>query len=185
MTTQTTLITYDDYRSLPDDGQRYEIIGGELFMSPGATFYHQIIVTNLVSRLHGYVSPRNLGNIVCAPFDVVLSMTDVVQPDVLFIAKGQSHLISQGKNIIAAPDLVIEVLSESTKTIDRTRKKSLYEKHGVREYWIVDPSEKLVAQFVLEDEGFQPADTLDESQTLVSSAIEGFALPIEKIFLNQ
>jgi Uma2 family endonuclease len=111
MTTQTTQVTYDDYRTLPDDGQRYEIIGGELLMSPGATFYHQIIVTNLVSRLHRYVSTRNLGNIVCAPFDVVLSMTDVVQPDVLFIAKGRSHIISQGKNIIAAPDLVVEILS--------------------------------------------------------------------------
>jgi Uma2 family endonuclease len=185
MTTQTALITYDDYRTLPDDGQRYEIIGGELLMSPGATFYHQIIVGNLFRELDNYVHKRKLGHIVLAPFDVVLSMTDVVQPDLLFIAKGRSHIISQGKNIIAAPDLVVEILSESTKTIDRTRKKSLYEKHGVHEYWIVDPSDKSVIQLVLEDEGFQPTDPLDKSQTLVSSVIEGLSFPIEKIFLNQ
>jgi Uma2 family endonuclease len=112
-------------------------------------------------------------------------MTDVVQPDLLFIAKGRSYIISQGKNIIAAPDLVIEILSESTKTIDRTRKKSLYEKHGVREYWIADPSEKRVAQFVLENKDFRPAELLDESQTLVSTVIEGLTLPIEKVFIDE
>jgi Uma2 family endonuclease len=185
MTLQTTPVTYDDYRTLPDDGQRYEIIGGELLMSPGATFYHQIIVGNLFRELDNYVHKRKLGNIVLAPFDVVLSMTDVVQPDILYIAKDRSHIISQGKNIIAAPDLVVEVLSESTKTVDRTRKKSLYEKHGVLEYWIVDPSEESVSQLVLDGESFRPADIMGKSQTLISSVIEGLSIPIEKVFLKQ
>jgi Uma2 family endonuclease len=170
MAIQAKLITYDDYRTLPDDGRRYEIIDGELLMSPGATFYHQIIVGNLFRELDYYVHKKKLGNVVLAPFDVVLSMTDVVQPDILFVAKDRSHIITE-KNIVAAPDLVVEILSEGTKTIDRTRKKSLYEKYGVQEYWIVDPSEKAVEQFVLGDEGFQSADTLGESQMLGFSVI--------------
>jgi Uma2 family endonuclease len=181
MTTQTKLITYDDYQTLPDDGQRYEIIEGELLMSPAPKTIHQRISRNLLIYLSNYINQHDIGEIFYAPCDVVLSMTDVVQPDLLFVGKERSHIITEN-NIIEAPDLVIEILSESTETIDHTRKKSLYEKHGVKEYWIINPSEKAIEQFVLRDKSFEIVGSWGRSQKLVSPVMEGLSLPIDNIF---
>jgi Uma2 family endonuclease len=184
MAPKTKLITYDDYRSLPDDGQRYEIIDGELLMSPSPTSYHQIISINLFKALDGYVSKRNMGRVFYAPLDVVLSMKDVVQPDLMYISSDRLDIIADN-NIIEAPDLVIEIISEGTETTDRTRKKTLYEKYGVKEYWIVDPIEKMVEQLIRGSRGFEMNASVEESQQLVSSVIEGFTLSLEEVFLNQ
>jgi Uma2 family endonuclease len=181
MTTQTKLITYDDYRTLPDDGKRYEIVGGELVMSPGATFYHQIISGNIFRELDNYVSENNLGRVVYAPFDIVLSMTDVVQPDLMYIANERTHIITEN-NIVAAPDLVAEIISESTKVRDQTTKKALYEKYGVKEYWLVYPVEERVEQFILRGEAFELKGELQASQKIVSNVMDGCSISLEKIF---
>ncbi len=147
----TKLVTYDDYRELPDDGNQYQIIGGELFMTAAPFTRHQRTVRNIFRVLDSYVSENDLGEVYFAPFDVILSMTDVVQPDVLFISREQLNIITQ-KNIVAAPDLVVEVLSDSTAQIDRNQKKELYAKHGVKEYWIADPHKQTMEQFVLKND---------------------------------
>jgi Uma2 family endonuclease len=181
MATQTKLITYDDYRTLPDDGKRYEIIGGELFMTAAPIINHQLISQNIESRLDRYLQEHNIGKYFHAQVDVVLSMTDVVQPDIFYISNERSHIISE-KNIIAAPDLAVEIISEGTKIIDQTTKKDLYEKYGVKEYWIVYPAEEKIDQFLLQDEKLELNETFEKTETLSTKVIPGFSVSLEKIF---
>src|SRR5712691_11341392 len=128
-----TRLTYEDYRLLPED-RRYEVIDGELFMTPAPTPYHQIVALNVATALGEHVLGLKLGTVLIAPCDVVLSETDVVQPDILFIAAERASVIGE-KYISAAPDLVIEVFSPSTAGRDQTLKKKLYAPRGVKELW--------------------------------------------------
>lgn len=179
--TLSRLTTYDDYRHLPDDGKQHQIIGGELFMTPAPSPYHQEISLNLASILNNYVKQYRAGNVYTAPIDVILSMTDVVQPDLVYVSKERLNIITK-KNIVDAPDLVVEILSESTETIDRQKKMALYEKHGVKEYWIADPVEKTIEQYLLKDNVLQLQLAAGVSNNLSSVVIEGLAFPVEKVF---
>lgn len=149
--TITRLITYDDYRHLPDDGKQYQIIGGKLFMTPAPTTVHQRIARELFVNMYNYVKGKDLGEVFFSPTDVILSMTDVIQPDILFVSKKRRHVITK-KNIVEAPDVVVEILSEHTKTIDRRKKKQLYERHGVKEYWLIDPDTQTVKVLIQAEE---------------------------------
>lgn len=153
-TTLTRLTTYDDYRHLPDDGKKYQIIHGELYMTPAPSTFHQRILLNLIRTLDPFVNENNLGEILIAPVDVVLSMTDVVQSDLVFVARERLNIITK-KNIVEAPNLVLEIISENIETIYRQKKMELYEKHGVGEYWIVDPDAKTIEQFIQKKEKFK------------------------------
>lgn len=184
MITQTKLLTYDDYRTLPDDGNQYELIGGELLMSPSPSSYHQIISSNLFKILESHVSERNLGRVLYAPLDVVLSMRDVVQPDLMYVSSDRADIIAEN-NVVEVPDLVIEILSEATKTSDQVRKKNLYETYGAGEYWIVDPGEKTIDQFILQGEAFRLSGTFGSSQQLTSPVIDGLTLPVGQVFVNR
>lgn len=148
--TLTKLVTYDDYREMPDDGNQYQIIGGELYMTAAPFSRHQQTVRNIFRIIDEYTVQNDLGETYFAPFDVVFSMVDVVQPDILFVAKERLAIISE-KNIVAAPDLIVEVLSDSTKNIDRNPKKNLYATQGVKEYWIADPEAQTIEQFILKN----------------------------------
>jgi Uma2 family endonuclease len=181
MATQTKLVTYDDYLTLPDDGKRYEVIEGELIMTTSPITKHERISRKLLIRLDNYIEKHNIGEVFDAPFDVVLSMTDVVQPDLMFISKERSHIITD-KNIVEAPDLVIEIISEGTKVRDQTTKKWLYERYGVKEYWIVYPNEEKVEQFILQEEELALKQTFEQPGTLSCKTIKGFTLPLNKVF---
>jgi Uma2 family endonuclease len=179
--TLSRLTTYDDYRQLPDDGKQYQIIGGELYMTPAPSPYHQEISLNLAIILRNYVKQHKMGMVYTAPVDVILSMTDVVQPDLVFIAKNRLNIITK-KNIVDAPDLVVEILSEHTETIDRQKKLALYEKHGVKEYWIVDPAEKVIEQFVLKKEKLQLHTKTRKDEKLSAVLMNDFSLPVNQVF---
>jgi len=97
MVTQNKLVTYDDYQNLPDDGKRYEIIGGKLYIAPSPNTLHQRISRKLEYELEDYIRKHNSGEIFTAPMDVVLSMTDVVQPDLMYISKERSRIITDKK----------------------------------------------------------------------------------------
>jgi Uma2 family endonuclease len=141
MRTAARKLTYGDYEMMPADGFRHELIDGAELMTPAPNPDHQAVVVNLTALLHARA--RRLGHVFVAPTDVVLSEHDLVQPDLLFVTKTRAHLIG-AKNIEGAPDLVIEVLSPSTETVDRVQKLGLYDRSGVREYWVVDPASKTV-----------------------------------------
>jgi|SRR5882672_1158250 len=138
MATTVKKLTYSDYVNFPADGFRHEIIEGEEFMTPAPEVPHQRVVSQLVGLLNGHSRKHRLGDVFPAPIDVVLAPEDIVQPDVIFISASHAGRITQ-KNIQGAPDLVIEVLSPSTASVDRGRKLALYERSGVVEYWIADP----------------------------------------------
>jgi len=119
-----TRLTYDDYCLLPDDGKRYEIIDGELFVTPSPRRAHQKVVTQLTRILANFVDTMGSGEVYVAPFDVVFSLFDVVEPDVLYVSKERASVITE-KNVQGAPDLVVEVLSETTAARDRSIKLKL------------------------------------------------------------
>ena len=179
---QTELfLTYDDYLTLPSDGKRYEILEGELIMSPVPEPKHQDAIGHLYTAIQSLVSSHSLGKVYFAPIDVVLSMTDIVQPDLVFISTDRLAFVKK-KNIVAAPDLVVEVVSPSTAVTDRTCKKSLYEKFGVREYWIVDIEHQSVEVYSLRESHFGSLTVFVNSESIASSVLPGFSLPASHIF---
>ena len=139
MVTQRARIkfTYEDYKHTPED-KRYELIDGELILAASPRRAHQRTDMEITLVLGDYVKEHDLGEVYSAPFDVVLSDTDVVEPDLLFVSKERLHIINDD-NVRGAPDLVIEILSPPTAGRDRTVKRTLYAKHGVKEYWLADP----------------------------------------------
>src|SRR5215218_781849 len=131
-------LTAEDLAALPDDGNRYEIIGGQPIVSPSPTYRHQRISFKLTSVLDAYLSVSGNAQAVAAPMDVHLSQNDVVQPDLLVVLDARAEII-QDRGVMGPPDLVIEILSPSSISNDFLRKSKLYERFGVREYWIVNP----------------------------------------------
>ena len=131
-------LTYEDFLLFPEDGCRHELIDGEHFVTPAPTPKHQTASINLSYFLVDFLRRNRLGRVFAAPFDVVLSNVDVVEPDLVFFSKERLGVLNL-KNAQGAPDLAIEILSDSTRERDETRKLSLYEHFGVREYWLIDP----------------------------------------------
>ena len=146
-------LTYDDYCQIPDDGNRYEVIDGILYMSPSPIVRHQLISGNLHGFLWNWTRKTKAGLILKAPMDVVLSENNVVQPDILFVSNARASIVEE-KNIQGAPDLVIEILSEGNRRHDEVRKRDVYESHGVQEYWVVDPVLETIKVYRLEEEQF-------------------------------
>jgi Uma2 family endonuclease len=149
MARQKVVLTYEDYQKLPDNGTRKEILGGELFRTPAPTPRHQHVVATLLAVLKTHIDARRLGETLASPIDVVLSPTDVVQPDIVFIAEPRRVIIGEAA-IHGAPDLVVEVLSPGTTPTDRGRKMQAYARAAVAEYWIVDPDAHVIEDYRLE-----------------------------------
>jgi Uma2 family endonuclease len=173
-------LTYEDFCLLPNNGKRYEIIDGELFVTPSPLRRHQRALANLLYYLTEYVKKHALGEVYPAPFDVVFSSYDVVEPDILYVSKARAAVVTE-KNIQGAPDLVVEVLSESTAQIDRTTKLKLYARYGVAEYWVIDPATYSVEIYRLVPGGYDLAGQLDSTQSLASPLFPGFTLPLTRL----
>ena len=143
-------LTYQDYVSLPDDGLRHEVLDGELFMSAAPVPYHQLVVMRLSFQLQGAIGEAGLGLVFGSPPTVQLGEHDILEPDITVLMNDRRQLLTP-KKIKGAPNLVIEVLSPSTRRRDRGIKKDRCSSHGVPEYWLVDPDEHLVEQWLLRD----------------------------------
>ena len=179
LTTKKTY-TYEDYAKLPE-GAPYQLIGGELVMTPSPVPYHQIISRRIAFELLKFVEERKLGEVIYAPTDVYLSETETYQPDIIFISKERLHIIGE-KKIEAAPDLVIEILSESTAYYDLRHKKRVYEASGVKEYWIVDPMEKGIEVYENINGEFKVFSQAIEKGRVNSKLLQGFGVELEKVF---
>ena len=135
-------LTYEDYLNIPGD-DRHELIDGELILVASPNRDHQIADASLGARMYFFVETGDLGWVFHAPFDVLLTDPDggvnVVQPDLIFVSKEREQIITPA-NIQGAPDLLVEILSPSTRRLDMTTKLDLYARHGVKEYWIADPA---------------------------------------------
>ena len=172
-------LTYADYITWPD-GERWELIDGQAYnMTPAPSFRHQKIVFNFASLLRDALkgNPCVAG---IAPTDVVLSESDVVQPDVFVVCDEKK--ITEA-NIQGAPDLIIEVISPATALKDKREKKALYEKHGVKEYIIVDPTDQYVERFLLEkDAHYAKGEVFGPMEVFLLVALKGIEIPLWKVF---
>jgi Uma2 family endonuclease len=139
-------LTYEDLASISDESKRYEILDGDLFVTPSPAIKHQIVSRNLGVLLHAHVRELGLGEVLFAPTDVVLDTHTVVVPDILFVSNARMHVI-QPHAIIGAPDLLIEILSPSTADRDRDVKARLYARFGVAHYWVVDAAAHTIDVF--------------------------------------
>jgi Uma2 family endonuclease len=174
-------LTYADYLLFPEDGQRHEIIDGEHYVSAAPFIRHQVLSRRLNRAVGDFVEDRGLGQMLYAPVDVVLSPYDIVQPDLVFVSKERAGILTE-KNIQGAPDLLIEILSERTRRVDEEVKLHLYERFGVREYWLVDPRRESVRVYRLQEDSFHPLGDLAAGDVLSTPLLPGLTLPVAEIF---
>jgi Uma2 family endonuclease len=177
----STKFTYEDLKLIPPDRNRYEIVDGELFVTPAPRTLHQRIVANLLTALHQHVRRHRLGEVFVAPYDVVLATGTVLEPDVLFVSSSRLHYIGED-NLSGPPDLAVEVISESTKRLDREVKLKQYALYGVSEYWLVDPEGKNVEVFRRKKEEYELAERLGSGDTLTSPLFPGLNLSVTSLW---
>jgi Uma2 family endonuclease len=164
-----------------DETERYEIYDGQLVsMAPAPDFHHQEISANIHLLLAEFIRPRQLGKLIYAPADVVLSDDNVVQPDLLFVANENAGIVK--KQVYGAPDLVVEILSPSSLRHDRLNKLDLYARFGVKEYWIVDPANHSLEILVLENKHFTVHSLAADKGTAESKVLAGLSVEVSQLF---
>ena len=177
--------TLDDFMLFPDDGRRHEIIDGEHYVTPSPNTRHQRLVQRLYIALAEHLRQHaQQGEAFIAPFDVVLSFYDVVEPDLLVIGGDQSDIVT-AKNVQGAPALVVEVLSEGTRKRDEQIKRRLFARVGVKEYWLVDPDLDVIKVFRrADDEKFPRVAELsaEERDAVTTPLLPGFSLRLDEFF---
>ncbi|MGH8904329.1 MAG: Uma2 family endonuclease [Egibacteraceae bacterium] len=176
---QTTRHTYDDLATFPNDKLRRELIDGELIVSPAPRFRHQDVATELATELRLYTRVHG-GKACAAPLDVYFTHEDVVEPDVLFIRPEHQDRIEE-KFIRSAPDIVVEVSSPSTRHLELVRKRNLYERHGVPEYWYADLEHDCIRVYRLTDGRYGEPEILKGGDKLTSPLLPGFAVAVENV----
>ena len=175
-------LTCQDYFDLDaPEGERYELIDGELIMVGSPNFAHQTVVGALGVRMYVFADGNDLGKVIFSPFDVVLSDTDVVQPDLLFVSNEREEIITRA-NARGAPDLVVEIISPSSERRDWRDKRALYARHGVREYWLIDPINRVIWLTLLRRGALEIVGTYGEGDTVSSTALAGFSVKVDDIF---
>lgn len=176
-----TKLTYADFLGFPADGQRHELIDGAHYVTPSPNTSHQRVSTRLTialgSSLHG------IGEVFAAPFDVVLSDHDVVEPDLLVILREQAPNILNEQHIVGAPAIVIEIASPTTSRRDRGLKRKLYERAGVREYWQVNAADRTIFVLMQGQAGqFLPPVVRAEGDTLSTPLVPGLEIDVRALF---
>jgi Uma2 family endonuclease len=176
-------LTYEDLEALRDDRRRHEVIDGDHFVTPAPQTRHQLLSMNLSYYLRAYLEANPIGQVYAAPFDVVLSNVDVVEPDLAVVL--QNHLDRlTATHLRGAPDIAIEILSESTRKTDEITKRRLYERFGVLEYWVVDPEIEIVRGYAQSRSGFDRPRELwrEHGDVLASPLLPGFEVRLDQVF---
>ena len=176
--TLDALWTWEDLWDLPEDGNIYEIIDGELYVMAPPVPVHQGLSTRLLVAFYNASEARGLGRVYASPIGVRLSERDIVQPDLLFIARDRLDIVKRDL-IDGPPDIVVEIFSPSTRSKDRNEKAALYARSGVREYWQVDPRHRSVVVLVLRDGAYEPLpheDRIARSAVLPDLKVDTVAL---------
>lgn len=172
--------TYQGYLHMSED-KRYEIIEGEFFMVPSPNEHHQRISRELEYALLGYVKKNKSGFVYYAPFDVVFSDEDVVQPDIVYVSKERKNIITKN-NIQGAPDLIVEILSPKIEYRDREIKRKLYFKYGVKEYWIADPVKQTIEVLSLTKNGYKTENVYPMDAILYSPLLKELEIDLNFVF---
>ncbi len=179
--TRRATLTWRDLWRTPDDGNRYEIINGEVYVTPAPYVTHQEVLRNLFLILYGHVARRKLGTVLFAPVGVVLEKTSAVQPDLLFVAAARDSII-EDKALFGAPDLIVEVLSASTTSRDRGLKQDLNARTGVRHSWIVDPRRRTLRALRLEGSAYRIEAELSARGTFKPALFPGLTIRVRDVF---
>lgn len=175
----TVRFTYHDYLLLPE-GQRGEIIFGDLVMEPSPAYGHQLVVKNLIKLLDHHVGLLKSGIVLPGPLDVILSEHNIVLPDIIYISRERYHIIH--KKIHGAPDLIVEVLSRRDAARDRHLKMKLYARYGVSEYWLADPDARTVEVYALRRPYYALHGIFGPGSTVTSQLLPGFEARVDDVF---
>ena len=177
-------LTYDDYLLFPDDGKRHELIDGEHCVTPSPNAKHQTIAMNFAGMIWSYLQEHPIGRVFAAPFDVVFSDFDVVEPDLLYVSANRVPNVLTTQHVRGAPDLVIEIGSPATRKRDETSKRALYERSGVQEYWMVDPEIDVLRVYRRSGERFdRPIELSREGGDILrTELLPNLDLPLGRIF---
>lgn len=185
MASATTVprLTYDDLDLIPQEraGDRHELFDGVLIVTPSPIPHHQIVSGNAYSLFDRVIRPNDLGQLFTAPIDVKFAPRAVTVPDLVFVGRDRLHIVGP-KAIEGVPDLVVEILSPSTRRRDLGRKRGLYERFGVREYWIVDPKARALTVFVLEDGQYRPLSIVNG--VVRSTVVPGLVVDVASLFVG-
>lgn len=174
-------LTYADLATLPDDGKRYELLEGVLYMSPAPSVRHQAIVMHLGAWLY-HAQEEGCGRAFVAPTDVVLAEDTVVQPDLFFVRRERLAILTDAA-LQGAPDLLIEVLSPATRERDLGAKRQLYARFRVPHFWLVDPVTETVQRYTLTPEGvYTPEPVLRRGDTLAYPLCPAVTVPVATLF---
>ena len=177
-------LTYDDFVLFPDDGKRHELIDGEHFVTPSPNTKHQQLLGNLYLLIRSWLESHPVGRVFLAPYDVVFSEFDVVEPDLLYLSNERAAQVLTPLHARGVPELVVEIASKGTRQRDETIKRRLYERQGVSEYWVVDPDIDVVRVYRREGGRFgRPVELAREvDDVLTTPLLAGLNLPLAKVF---
>jgi Uma2 family endonuclease len=177
-------LTYDDFVQFPDDGFRHELIDGEHYVTPSPNTKHQTVSINLTVLIGSWLELHPIGRLFHAPFDVVFSRFDVVEPDLLYLSNARAAEALTPMHVRGVPELVIEIGSPSTRKRDETLKRRLYEQSGVSEYWVIDPELDAIRVYRREGDGFRRVVELSApaSDVLTTTLLPGLEIPLSRVF---
>ena len=183
-TTPGVKLTYDDFALFPEDGKRHELIDGEHYVTPSPNTKHQQVLGSLHLLIGSWLEAHPIGRVFLAPFDVVFSNFDVVEPDLLYMSKARAATILTAQHVRGTPELVVEIGSPGTRTRDETIKRRLYERAGVSEYWTVDPELDVIRVHRRAVDTFErPMELSRESgDTLSTPLLPGLEMALARIF---
>ncbi len=177
-------LTYDDFLLFPDDGKRHELIDGEHYVTPSPNTRHQEISGRLFLMIGSWLETHPFGRLFYAPFDVVFSRFDVVEPDLLYMTHERAREILTAQHVTGAPEIVIEIGSPGTRKRDETIKRRLYERSEVVEYWVVDPELETIRVYRRAGNHFErPVELSREAgDVLRTDLLAGLDLPLARVF---
>lgn len=181
MQSKRIVLTYEDYLSLPNDRNRYQILEGDLAVTPSPNVKHQSVSRNLEFVLFSYVKDYDLGEILDAPIDVVLDDINIVVPDIVFVSSGRRSII-EDKRIAGAPDLIIEIISPSTVRFDRISKIQIYSRQGVEWYWIVDAENQTLEEYHLDGNAYRIAGVYQGNTIFSPGVFPGLKIDLSQVW---
>ena len=177
-------LTYDDFVLFPDDGKRHELIDGEHYVTPSPNTRHQRISGRLYLLIANWLEEHPIGQVFYAPFDVVMSDFDVVEPDLLYMSNERASAVITPQHVRGTPELIIEIASRGTRKRDETIKRALYDRAGVTEYWVVDPEIDAVRVYRRSGERFGRVVELsrEAGDRLTTPLLPGLEMPLSRLF---
>lgn len=176
------VLTYDDYCELPNDRNRYEILDGELSVTPAPRTKHQSISGHLYRILANHIVANQLGDIYAAPTDVILAPTTVVQPDIIFIGNDRRGIVT-ARAIEGPPTLAVEILSPTTQRTDRETKAQLYAKYAVPHYWLIDPDQESLEAYELAGDRYQLIVKAQNAEVFAPALFPGLSIPVADLWV--